>query len=82
MARPEMCHVITWYVMYYIITWTYAISSHHGIPLTQEIRLEIFGSPDLPDFRADLSGDGNPIYSGEISIEIVGSPVKTCLMRV
>jgi len=35
------------------------------VPLTEEIRLEIFGFPDLPDFREDLLRDGDSIYSHE-----------------
>jgi len=34
-------------------------------PLTEEIRLEIFGSRDLPDFWVDLSSDGDSVYSRE-----------------
>jgi len=49
-------------------------------PRTEEIRLKIFGSPDLPDFRVDLLSDGDSVSSREISYEILGTPVKTCLM--
>jgi len=31
---------------------------HFKYPLTEEIRLETFGSADLPDFRVDLLNDG------------------------
>ena len=34
-------------------------------PLTEEIRLEIFGSRDLTDFWVDLSSDGDSVYSRE-----------------
>jgi len=56
------------------------ISSSTLHPRMEEIRLKIFGSPDLPDFRVDLLSDGDSVSSREISYEILGTPVKTCLM--
>ena len=61
------------------ISATY-ISSSTLHPRTEEIRLNIFGFPDLPDFRVDLFSDGNSVSSREMSYEILGTPVKTCLM--
>jgi len=51
-------------------------------PLTEEIRLQIFGSPDLSVFPIDLLSDldRDSVYSREILFEIWGIPVKTCLM--
>ena len=40
------------------------------MPLTNEIRLEIFGSRDVSIFLMDLLGDGNSVYSRENSFEI------------
>jgi len=51
----------------------------HYIPLTKEIRLKIFGSPDPPDFRVDLSSDKNFVYSHEHLFQILGTPEKTFL---
>ena len=50
------------------------------MPLTEEIRLTIFGSPDLPHFRVDLLCDRDSVYSRENSLENLGTPVKTCLI--
>jgi len=47
----------------------------------EEIRHKLFGSPDLSVFLKNLLSDGNSVYSRENLYEIVGSPVKTCLMR-
>jgi len=49
-------------------------------PLTEEIRLEIFGCVDLPDFRVDLLSDGDSVYSRANSFEILWTPVKTCMI--
>ena len=51
-----------------------------GAPLTEETRLEIFGSADLPDFRVDFLSDGDFVYSRENSFEILGTPVEACLI--
>ena len=48
--------------------------------LTEEIRLTIVGSPDLPDFPVDLFSDGDFVYSSKNLFEILGTPVKTCLI--
>jgi len=47
------------------------------LPLTQEIRHEPFGSPDLSVFLIDLSSDGKYVYSSENSIEFLRTPGKT-----
>jgi len=49
-------------------------------PLTEEIRLQMFGSGDLPDFRVDLLSNGDYIYSRETLFEILGTPEKLCLI--
>ena len=46
-------------------------------PLTGEIRLRIFGSPDLSVFLRDLVSAGDSVYSCETAFEISGTPVKT-----
>jgi len=52
-------------------------------PLTEEIRLQIFGSPDYHFFPGFLLSDGDSVYSRENSIffflNVTGIPVKTCL---
>jgi len=50
------------------------------MPLTGEIRLKIFGTPDMPVFPATLLSDGDSVYSRENLLEIVGTPEKTCLI--
>jgi len=50
------------------------------MPLAEEIRLEIFASLDLSVFLLDLLNDGDSVHSRENSVEIVGTPVKTCLI--
>jgi len=40
----------------------------------------IFGSPDLPHFRVDLLCDGDSVYSRKNLFEILGTPVKACLI--
>jgi len=50
------------------------------MPLTEEIRLKIFGSPDLSDCRVDLLGDGDSVYSRETLLEILGTPEKIDLI--
>ena len=47
-------------------------------PLTEEIRF-IFGSPDLSVFLIDLLRHGDSVYSYENLIDILGTPVKSCL---
>jgi len=46
----------------------------------EEIRLQLFGSPDLSVFLIDLLSDGDSVDSNETSFEILGTPVKTCLI--
>ena len=48
-------------------------------PLTEEIRLEIFGFPDLSVFLRLLS-DEDSVYTLENLYEKLGTPVKTCLI--
>jgi len=48
--------------------------------LTEEIRLKIFGSADSSVFLIDLLSDGDFVYSGENLLEILGTPVKSCLI--
>jgi len=55
------------------------------IPPTEEIRLEIFRSPDLPDFWVDLLSDGDSVYSRKNLFDNLGAclictrtPVTTC----
>jgi len=48
-----------------------------GLPLTEEIRLQIFGSPDFffPDLSVlliDHLSDGDSVYSGETSFRFFG----------
>ena len=50
--------------------------------LTEVIRLEIFGSRHLSVFPIDLLSDGDSVYSTEKAFEILGTPVKTCLIRM
>ena len=54
--------------------------SCHTYPLTEEIRLEIFGFPDYPVFLDFLLSDGDSVYSHEKLPEILGTPEKTCLI--
>jgi len=57
------------------------ISMHtQDIPLTEEIRLQIFGSPDLSVVLIDLFSAGGSVSSLEILFENLGTPVKTCLI--
>ena len=49
-------------------------------PLTEEIRLQIFGFPELPDFQVDLLRNGDSVYSRENLFEILGIPENTCLI--
>ena len=45
-----------------------------NIPLTEEIRLEIFESRDLSGFPINLSSDGDFVYSTENRLEFLGLP--------
>jgi len=56
------------------------VNIHTYMPLTEEIRLKIFGSPDLSVFLIDLLTGGDSIYSRENSFEMFGTPVKMRLM--
>jgi len=59
---------------------TFEITSDVVLPLTEEIRLKIFGFPDLPVFLIDLLSAGGSVYSCEILFKILGTPVITCLI--
>jgi len=48
------------------------------MPLTEEITLKIFGSPDMPVFPATLSSAGDSVFSRETLFKILGTPEKTC----
>jgi len=50
------------------------------IPLREEIRLQIFGSPDLSVVLIDFLSAGDSISSLEYLLENLGTPVKTCLI--
>jgi len=50
------------------------------IPLTEEITLNIFESPDMPVFPAALLSDGDSVYSRKPLFEILETPEKTCLI--
>jgi len=50
------------------------------IPLTEEIRLKIFGYQDLTIFSLDLLSDGDCVYTRENLYENLGTPVKTCMI--
>jgi len=54
-------------------------ATHCNTPLTEETRLKIFGSPDLPDFWVNLLSDGDSVYLPENLFEILGTHVKTNL---
>ena len=47
-------------------------------PLTEEIKLKIFGSRDLTTFSLDLLSDRDSVHSRENLYENVGTPLKTC----
>jgi len=49
-------------------------------PLTAKIILKIFGSPDLTVFPQDLLSARDSVYTRENSFEILGTPLKTCLI--
>jgi len=47
-------------------------------PLTEEVRHEIFGYPDMLDFLATFLSDGDSVYSRENPSKILGTPEKMC----
>ena len=60
--------VSMFYVYIYMRVYGYAYLDVHvyyicTYPLTEEIRLKIFGSPDMPVFPATLLSDGDSVYS-------------------
>jgi len=64
-----------------LICW---LSPRHVVPLTEETRLKIFGSPDYPVFLDSLLSDGDceTLFDGdrETPFEMFGTPEKTCLI--
>jgi len=50
------------------------------LPLTEEIRFQIFGSPDLSVFLIDHLSDGDSVHSSETLFEILRNPVNTCFI--
>jgi len=52
------------------------VCSDSFIPLTEGIRLKIFGSPDYPVFLDSLLSDGDSVYSTENLFENLGLPRK------
>jgi len=52
------------------------VTSKETYPLTEEIRLEIFSSPD---YTVSPYHQGTPVSSRENMFEIFGTPVKPCL---
>ena len=65
--------------------YTYACSEYHvripttQNPLTEQIKLNTFGSPDDPVFLDSLLSYGDSVYSHGTLFEILGTPEKTCL---
>jgi len=62
------CHVYEYY--------NYYLLPRSTTPLTEEITLEIFVSPDLSVFLIDLISDEDSVYSRESWFEILGTPVN------
>jgi len=60
----------------------FGIFEYFSNPLTEEIRLQIFGSRDLSVSPIDLLSDGDSVYSTEKVFGILGTPVSTCLICV
>jgi len=56
------------------------VTQRNPYPLTEEIRLKIFGSPDLSVFLKDLLSDGDSLYPRDNLFEVLGTPVETCLI--
>jgi len=81
-AYPKYTHpdMHTHYVYFHKYAWICMLTYIHIWPLTKEIRLIIFGSPDLSVFLIDLLTGGDSVYSLENSFEIFGTPMKTCLI--
>jgi len=52
------------------------VSPRHVVPLTEETKLKIFGSPDYPVFLDSLLSDGDR----ETPFEMFETPEKTCLI--
>ena len=50
----------------------------HMYPLTEDTRLQIFGSPDLSSFPGHSLSDGDSVYSRENLFRILGTPETRC----
>ena len=50
------------------------------LPVTEETRLKMFGSPEFPVVLDSLLNDGDSVYSSENLLEILGTPEKTCFI--
>jgi len=55
-------------------------NSTHPDPLTEEIRLNMFWSPHLSVFLVDILSVRDSVYSRENLFEILGTPMKMCLI--
>jgi len=53
-----------------------AVAHVRDLTITEEIRLQIFGSTDTPIFPATLLSDGDSVYSRENLLDIWGTPEK------
>ena len=72
----NVCHdsfihlCVPWLVLSYM--GHLAFVHDHDSPLTEEIRLKMFGFTDVPDCRVDLLSDGDSVYSRETLFEKFG----------
>ena len=73
----SVSHTLHAYTTRVVMIYEWSISH---TPLTEEIRPQIFGSPDLTVFLLDLLSDGDSVYTRENVYENCGIPVKTCLI--
>jgi len=65
----------------FICVWSTCNMSHiTRAPLTEETILRIFGSPDLPVCLRVFLSAGDSVYSREYLFEILGTPMKMCLI--
>jgi len=67
-----LAHSISPYIVYF--------RSVPNSPLTEEIGLQISGSPHYPVLMDSLMSDWDSVYSTETQFEILGTPEKTCLI--
>ena len=79
MFGAGLCVCVNTPILLCISIWghVYPIYIH---PFTEEIRLEIFGFPDLSIFLIDHFSDGDSVYSSEEFVEFLGNLVKSCLI--